>query len=78
MREYAVEMFGPEGAKRWNGSLGALGRGREMHPDQGGPRADWDRLDEARWLLDDTGRFWERITGLEPVTSTMARWRSSG
>ena len=24
---------------------------RKMHPDTGAPRADWDRLDEARRML---------------------------
>lgn len=35
------------------GSFGALYRAmaRKMHPDTGGPRADWDRLDEARRML---------------------------
>ena len=57
MREYAAELFGPEGAKRWNGSLGALYRAmaRKMHPDSGGERADWDRLDEARRMLEEAG-----------------------
>ena len=28
---------------------------RKMHPDNGGPRADWDRLDEAKRLIDAAG-----------------------
>jgi hypothetical protein len=30
---------------------------RKMHPDQGHPRADWDRLDEARRMLEKAGRM---------------------
>lgn len=30
---------------------------RKMHPDQGQPRADWDRLDEARRMLEKAGRM---------------------
>jgi hypothetical protein len=29
----------------------------KMHPDQGHPRADWDRLDEARRMLTEAGRM---------------------
>lgn len=28
---------------------------RKMHPDQGAPRAEWDRLDEARRVLTEAG-----------------------
>jgi hypothetical protein len=28
---------------------------REMHPDTGGAREDWDRLAEARRLLEEKG-----------------------
>jgi hypothetical protein len=57
MRGYAAELFGPEGATRWNGSLGPLYRAmaKRMHPDLGGPRADWDRLDECRRVLAEAG-----------------------
>lgn len=57
MREYAAELFGPDGAKRWNGNLAALYRAmaRRMHPDTGAERADWDRLDEARRVLAEAG-----------------------
>jgi hypothetical protein len=39
--------------------LGGLYRmmARRMHPDMGGPRADWDRLDEARRMLKEAGRL---------------------
>lgn len=37
----------------WAGLYRAMAK--RMHPDQGGPRADWDRLDEARQLLDKAG-----------------------
>lgn len=59
MRKYAAEMFGPDGAARWNGTLAPLYRAmaRRMHPDAGGPRADWDRLDEARRVLAEAGRL---------------------
>jgi hypothetical protein len=38
-------------------SFGALYRAmaKRMHPDTGAPRADWDRLDEARRMLADAG-----------------------
>jgi hypothetical protein len=57
MRGYAAELPSPPSAKRWNGSLGALYRAmaRRMHPDSGGERADWDRLDEARRVLEQAG-----------------------
>jgi hypothetical protein len=29
----------------------------KMHPDQGHPRADWDRLDEAKRMLEKAGRM---------------------
>jgi hypothetical protein len=53
MRTYAAELFGPAGARQWNGNLAALYRAmaRRMHPDRGAPRAEWDRLDEARRVL---------------------------
>jgi len=54
MRGYAAELFGPDGAARYNGSLAPLYRAmaKRMHPDTGAPRADWDRLDAARRLLE--------------------------
>jgi hypothetical protein len=57
MRTYAAELFGPEGATRWNGSLATLywAMAKRMHPDTGGPRAEWDRLDEARRILKTAG-----------------------
>ncbi len=59
MREYAAELFGPGGATRWNGNLAPLYRAmaRKMHPDTGSPRADWDRLDEARRVLAEAGQL---------------------
>ena len=57
MREYGAELLGPDGATRWNGNLAGLHRAmvKRMHPDTGAPRADWDRLDEARRLLASAG-----------------------
>jgi hypothetical protein len=56
MRVYAAE----ELHLTVNGSsLGALYRAmaKLMHPDKGAPRADWDRLDEARRMLAEAGRL---------------------
>lgn len=49
MRHYADEELGIGEFS----SFGALYRAmaRKMHPDTGAPRADWDRLDEARRML---------------------------
>ena len=53
MREYADDALGLGEFP----SFGALYRAmaKLMHPDNGGPRADWDRLDAARRMLADAG-----------------------
>ena len=58
MRAYAAEVIGP-GTGRWGGNLPSLYRAlvKVMHPDRGGPRADWDRLDAARQRLEAEGRL---------------------
>ena len=59
MRTYAADLLGPVGAGQWNGNLAPLYRAmaKVMHPDKGGPRADWDRLDEARRVPAEGGRL---------------------
>lgn len=55
MREYAIsELHILQGAgDDWNALYRAMAR--RMHPDQGGSRADWDRLAEARDVLAKAG-----------------------
>ena len=55
MRAYAVDGLGVRDADAMD--LRALYRAmaRRMHPDGGGPRTDWDRLDAARLLLMSAG-----------------------
>jgi hypothetical protein len=55
MRKYAGDQLNLDLDK--STSLGALYRAmaKRMHPDSGGPRADWDRLDEARRMLAEAG-----------------------
>lgn len=56
MRGYGAEMLGQPGG-RWAGSLSPLYKAmaKRMHPDAGGERAEWDRLDEARRVLAEAG-----------------------
>jgi hypothetical protein len=55
MRDYAInELRIPHDAGGdWNSLYRAMAK--KMHPDQGHPRADWDRLDEARRMLQKAG-----------------------
>ena len=58
MRVYAADELGLVLPATVTQSPKALYRAmaRKMHPDQGHPRADWDRLDEARRMLEQAGR----------------------
>lgn len=51
MREYAINSLRilQDASGDWNGLYRAMAT--RMHPDKGGPRADWDRLAEARRML---------------------------
>lgn len=55
MQEYAIsELHILQGTGNdWNSLYRAMAR--KMHPDNGAPRAEWDRLDEARRMLATAG-----------------------
>ncbi len=57
MRKYAADELGLVLPSAVTQSPKALYRAMamKMHPDQGHPRADWDRLDEARRMLAEAG-----------------------
>jgi hypothetical protein len=59
MRKYATDELGLVLPATVTQSPKALYRAMamKMHPDQGQPRADWDRLDEARRMLEKAGRM---------------------
>jgi hypothetical protein len=59
MRKYAIDELGLVLPAAVTQSPKALYRAMamKMHPDQGHPRADWDRLDEARRMLTEAGMF---------------------
>ena len=55
MREYAINSLRilQDASGDWNGLYRAMAA--RMHPDKGGPRADWDRLAKARRMLIEAG-----------------------
>jgi len=55
MREYAITELHilQDSGSDWRGLYRAMAR--KMHPDRGAPRAEWDRLDEARRVLAEAG-----------------------
>lgn len=55
MRDYAIHELHIlyEGGNDFKSLYRAMAR--RMHPDQGAPRAEWDRLDEARRVLAEAG-----------------------
>jgi hypothetical protein len=55
MREYAISELHilHAAGNNWRDLYRAMAR--RMHPDQGAPRAEWDRLDEARRMLAEAG-----------------------
>lgn len=55
MRTYAAELHLPDPQAPPSALYRAMAR--KMHPDFGAPRADWDRLDEARRVLTEAGRL---------------------